>query len=277
MASTSTGKPMTLQQAADRLGVHYMTVYRYVRLGMLPATKSGVEWQIDPDDFAAFRDDRDEKPARRSRKADWSGRLRSRLVAGDEPGAWGVVEAALSAGLSPEQIYLDVLAPAMRDIGDGWAAGKLDVADEHRGSAVAGRIVGRLGPRFLRRGRSRGTVVVATPPGDLHSLPVAMVGDLFRSAGYDVLDLGANVPIESLAKSVAEANQLRAVAISVTNPGQDGVVKEAIAAVRKAADKDVTILVGGGAIADADHAAALGADGFAARADEAIALISQPV
>ncbi len=270
--AAQTQTPLTLQEAADQLGVHYMTVYRYVRLGMLPATKSGVEWQIDRRDFAAFCDERDERPVR-SRKADWSGRLRQRLIAGDEPGAWGVVEAALSSGLSPQQIYLQVLAPAMRDIGEGWAAGELDVADEHRGSAVAGRIVGRLGPRFLRRGRSRGSIIVATPPGDLHSLPVAMIGDIFRAAGYDVLDLGANVPIESLVKSAAEANQLRAVAISAINPDRDEVIAEAIAALRGTLGDGVKILVGGGAIRDADHAAALGADGYAQRGDEAVALL----
>ena len=37
---------MTLQEAADRLGVHYMTAYRYVRLGKLPATKVGATWVV---------------------------------------------------------------------------------------------------------------------------------------------------------------------------------------------------------------------------------------
>ena len=46
-------KPLTLQQAADKLGVHYMTVYRYVRTGKLPATRVGGGWQVDPDDLAS--------------------------------------------------------------------------------------------------------------------------------------------------------------------------------------------------------------------------------
>ena len=51
-------KPLTLLQAADKLGVHYMTVYRYVRTGKLPATRVGGAWQVDPDDLARL------KPAR---------------------------------------------------------------------------------------------------------------------------------------------------------------------------------------------------------------------
>ena len=42
---------LTLHEAADRLGVHYMTVYRRVRLGMLPARKVGGTWRIDPVDL----------------------------------------------------------------------------------------------------------------------------------------------------------------------------------------------------------------------------------
>ena len=40
-----------LRQAAEQLGVHYMTAYRYVRSGRLPAHKLGSEWQIDPADL----------------------------------------------------------------------------------------------------------------------------------------------------------------------------------------------------------------------------------
>ena len=40
-----------LQEAADQLGVHYMTAYRYVRTGRLPATRIGSQWWIDPRDL----------------------------------------------------------------------------------------------------------------------------------------------------------------------------------------------------------------------------------
>ena len=46
---------MTLQEAAERLGVHYMTAYRYVRTGKLPAEKAGVHWMVDPADVDRLR------------------------------------------------------------------------------------------------------------------------------------------------------------------------------------------------------------------------------
>ncbi len=43
---------LTLHQAADRLGVHYMTAYRYVRTGKLPARRAGSQWVVDAADLA---------------------------------------------------------------------------------------------------------------------------------------------------------------------------------------------------------------------------------
>ena len=45
-------KLLTLPQVADKLGVHYMTAYRYVRTGRLPATRVKGAWQVDPADLA---------------------------------------------------------------------------------------------------------------------------------------------------------------------------------------------------------------------------------
>ncbi len=98
---------MTLQEAADALGVHYMTAYRYVRLGLLDAQKVGGTWQVGQDALEAFRSERSERSPddgtsipRRGSQAPWSERFEARLVAGDARGAWGVVEAAMEAGRS---------------------------------------------------------------------------------------------------------------------------------------------------------------------------------
>ena len=84
-----TDQVMTLQEVADELGVHYMTVYRYVRLGQLDARKVGGGWRVTRDVFDDFQSAREaERPAGR-RVAPWSERLESRLLVGDASGAWG--------------------------------------------------------------------------------------------------------------------------------------------------------------------------------------------
>ena len=143
---------------ADTLGVHYMTAYRYVRHGLLPAKKVGGTWRVTVADLEAFRNGATgEVPAgeSRRRKAPWAERLEARLLAGDGHGAWGVIEMAMSSGASLDEVYLDVISPAMESIGARWAAGNLDVAAEHRATGIAFRLIGRLGPRFARPGRSR--------------------------------------------------------------------------------------------------------------------------
>jgi len=254
---------VTLQEAADRLGVHYMTAYRYVRLGLLPATKEGASWRVAADDLdrMAAGDAGASKGRGRQDPAPWAERLERRLTAGDEVGAWGVVEAALTAGADARTVYLDLLVPALRAIGDAWAEGRIDVSVEHRASAVALRLVGRLGPRFVRRGMSRGSVVLAASPGDQHALPVALAADLVRGAGFDVEDLGADLPLPSLVDAVGRTQRLVAVGLSVTTADNLTAVRDAVSGLKAVLD-DVPVLVGGGGVPDQADAAAVGADGW---------------
>lgn len=266
---TAPAAEVSLQEAAARLGVHYMTAYRYVRLGLLPARKDGAVWRVRVADLDAFRST--ERPSGRSRRAPWASRLESRLLAGDAAAAWSVVEAALAAGADLEDVYLGMLAPAMVSIGTRWETGEIDVGIEHHASVITAGIMGRLAPRFSRRGRTRGTVVCGTAPGELHAAPVAMLADLVRAAGFGVVNLGADVPAGSFALAAGRAERLVAVGVSVTTGGLDDVVAATVRAVRGAVD--VPILVGGAAVDGDDHARELGADGWAADAKAAVALL----
>lgn len=264
---------LTLQEAADLLGVHYMTAYRYVRLGLLDATKVGGTWKVTRADVEALRSSggngnttETEAPAGR-RKAPWASRLEARLVAGDGRGAWGVIEAALAAGAELDEIYLDVISPAMANIGQRWHDGELDVAIEHRATGIAFRMLGRLGPRFARRGRTRGSVLLGTPPTERHSLPIAILGDLLRGEGWEVSDLGADMPVDSFVRTAQGMSDLVAVGVSVTTVDALPAAADLLAALSEALT-DVYIVVGGLAIHDREHAMSLGAHGFAASARE---------
>jgi excisionase family DNA binding protein len=252
---------MTLQEAAERLGVHYMTAYRYVRTGKLPAEKVGVSWMVDPADVDRLRAAPTTRRPRGSVRTEGPAKLAARMVAGDEAGAWNIVENALTSTLDPRDVHLELLAPALRRIGDDWEAGRLSVADEHRATVVAGRLIGRLGPRFARRGRKRGVVIVAAPSGETHALPGAMWSDLLRGAGFEVVDLGADAPAPSIVEAAEHATRLVAVFIGVTSTGHDESVRAAVVALR-AAGVHAPVLVGGAAIVNEEHAKDLGADAW---------------
>lgn len=254
---------ITLQEAASRLGVHYMTAYRYVRTGTLPARQLGARWMVkvaDVDDLRSPRR-RGGAPRRGSGPTRVRQQLMSRLVAGDEAGSWATIQAALAAGTEPTAIYVDLLAPVLQAVGDEWEAGGLQVAGEHRASATATRIVGRLGPLFARRGRPRGTVVLGVVAHDRHALPSAMLADVVRSDGFQVLDLGADTPVESFVQSATEASRLVAVMIGATITGRDEDLAAAVSALR-AAGVTAPVLLGGAAVEGAEHARALGGDAY---------------
>ncbi|CAN5864493.1 hypothetical protein BH23ACT5_BH23ACT5_04430 [soil metagenome] len=258
-------KDLTLNEVADRLGVHYMTAYRYVRLGQLPARKVGTSWKVAAADFSSFQQEKvsESSPGLSRSSSNWAARLESRLVEGDQAGAWGVIEAAMTAGTEPLAVYTELVIPAMESIGERWGNGELSVADEHVASAAAARLIGRLGPRFARRGRKRGTVVVAGPPGERHGLGLSMVADALRGDGYEVIDLGPDTPLESLVSTLERSQRLRGVCIGVSSSGSLESARAMVAAVRAALPENVAILVGGRAVAETDAAAALGADGTA--------------
>ncbi len=252
-----------LQEAADRLGVHYMTAYRYVRTGRLPATRIGAQWWIDPSDLRAARGGatvagRSRSLTRKASRATAARRLEDRLVAGDEPGAWTIVESRLGSGSDPDEVLLEGLAGAMRSVGEGWKAGDYTVDDEHRASGVAARVVARLGARFTTRGPKRGSVILGTPPHELHGLPTAMAANVLRGHGFEVVDLGADVPPEAFGSAVSKTPQALAVGVGVTAGNHDRSVRAIVRAVHDVSP-GLPVLLGGAGISGEEHAARLGA------------------
>ena len=202
---------LTLQEAADLLGVHYMTAYRYVRTGRLAASQVGSTWHVrrsSLDKIANAQAPGRAKLGVTPRRHHYERRLTDRLVQGDESESWRVTQQALASAFTPEDLYLEVLGPALCRVGDEWAAGRLTVADEHRASAVMARLLGRLGPSLVRPGRKRGLVVLGAPEGDHHGLATALVADVLRGLGFAGVDLGPHTPSASFVETIGAANRV---------------------------------------------------------------------
>ena len=254
---------VSLHDVAEMLDVHYMTVYRYVRQGQLPATKVGRSWYVKPSDLELFRDAKvhaSEVPEGGRKVAPWAERLEAQLIQGDQRGAAEIMEAVLRSGHDLYFLYLQVLSPAMGAIGEKWAAGNLEIFVEHRASNIALRLIGQFGPRFARRGVSKGTVVLGSPADEMHTLSTSMVADLIRLEGWNVSDVGANMPAEAFAEAIRQGEDVVAVCIGVTMPGSLPAAQATIGAIRKVVPRDLPILVGGAGVASDEIARDLGAD-----------------
>jgi len=277
------GGGLNLKEVARDLGVHYMTAYRYVRQGRLPATWVDNSWLISDVDLAAFRSrGMPAAPAispapsgdgTSSTDVDWASRLLGHLTSGDETAAWSVIESALAAGVDARGCYLDVLSGAMASLGTDWGTPTEDnLVDERLATATALRLVHRLGARFSRPGRRRGTVLLGAPVGERHTLPVAIAADLIRLAGFNVLELGADVPAATFVAAAQRTPRLVAVGISLTTAsGIDG----ALDIRRRLADElpDVAVLVGGQAVANPTVAEMFGSDGWAADGGDLVTVL----
>ncbi|HEX6423308.1 MAG TPA: B12-binding domain-containing protein [Acidimicrobiales bacterium] len=265
---------LTLQQVADQLGVHYMTAYRYVRTGQLAGVRRGGRWTVTAGDLAAFpRRAGDDAPGDAGSDGPYRTRLLDRLVAGDEAGAWRVVESALVSATTPDRAHLDLLAPCLRAVGDRWAAGTLTVGGEHVASAVAARLAARLAPLCARRGRHRGTLVVGGAPGELHGLPITLLANVLRARGWEVVELGPNTPTADLVGAASSADRLRAVGVSV---GSAATLDAAAGTLAELGERlpEVPRLVGGSGVPDAAAARLLGGDAWAPDADGVDALLA---
>ncbi len=253
-------KSISLRAAAEQLGLHYMTVYRYVRTGRLAAKKVGGQWVVDPADVEAIA--AGDEPSRSGGvRAKAASHLEDRLLAADEAGAWAVVSQSLTSGAEPAEIHLRILIPAMRSIGERWQRGEINVFDEHQATVVASRVAARLGPLFHRRGTPRGHVVVGLAAGDTHALTTAIIADLLRGRGFEVTDLGADTPAESFLEVMATASAERplvGVVISSTTTENFSQAADTIAAIR-ARRPDSRIALGGTGVPGRVEAEAAGA------------------
>jgi len=260
---------MSLDDASKVLGVHYMTAYRYVRQGKLAASRVKGVWQVTPHALEEFRKRATERAttprsaidARRT--GDYSGELLRCLVNPDAGGAWQVVQRAIDAGSDMEEVYLEIVSPALADIGAQWSRGEIDISVEHQATTIVTRLVGQMSPRFVRRGRRRGDVLIGGPAGERHALALAMLADLLRLEGWEVFDLGADTPANSFVHAASRMDGLTAVGVSVTTPVAVPGAVEVVQALRRAIGDEVPVVLGGSAITDAGMARELGADFYA--------------
>ena len=132
-------------------------------------------------------------------------------------GAMSYVRQLVDGGMAVDEVYVGVLACAMRRVGELWHAGVITVDVEHYCTATTQTAMSQLYARIFAAPRRGKTVLVACPGAELHEMPARMVADLFENDGWDSVYLGAAVPQENLLAAVAE-HKPDLVALSVTMP-----------------------------------------------------------
>ncbi len=102
-----------------------------------------------------------------------------------------------------EELYHDVLTPAMYRIGELWEQNKVSVAEEHLATSVCDFVLSATEIRSAKKDRQLKAMVFA-PEGEEHYIGLKMVSALFREEGYSVRYLGPNLPLDTALESANE-------------------------------------------------------------------------
>jgi 5-methyltetrahydrofolate--homocysteine methyltransferase len=194
------------------------------------------------------------------------------VVTGDRDETLALVQRALEEGFSPEQILQQALIAAMGEVGERFERGDFFVPEMLIAARAMQAGLDLLRPRLAETGvPSVGKVVMGTVKGDLHDIGKNLVGMMLQGAGFEIVDLGTDVPPEKFAAAVREhgAQLLGMSALLTTTMPHMGETIEALEDMGVRAQ--VQVMVGGAPVTEA-FAQKIGADGYAPDASRAVAL-----
>jgi corrinoid protein of di/trimethylamine methyltransferase len=200
--------------------------------------------------------------------------MKQSILDGDSDAAITLAKQSLVEGIDPlEAINLGFLL-GMNEIGEQFGAGQLFLPDVIMAAEAMKKATAILQPEMNRLGTQRevmGKVVLGTVKGDVHEIGKSLVGTLLSASGFEVFDLGVDVPFEAFAQKAKEVNaDIVGVSalLTTTMTGQ----KQVIAALENAGLRPQVKVMVGGAPVTRGWANEIGADGYSEDALGAVQL-----
>lgn len=200
--------------------------------------------------------------------------MRQSIIDGEPEQAEALARQALEQGIDPLESINRGFVPGVNFVGEQFAAGEmflpeLVVAGEAMKAAVA-----VLEPEFARRGTAReilGRVVIGTIEGDIHEIGKTLVSTMLSASGFEVHDLGVDVPIMTFVEKAREVNA-DLIGISALLTTTMVRQKDVIEALEDSGLREQVKVMVGGAPVTQGWAAEIGADGYSEDAVGAVAV-----
>ena len=194
------------------------------------------------------------------------------VVAADEDQAVAVANEAVALGLDPLTVINTGFAPGMRQVGDLFERGRVflpEVILASEAMVAAVKILEAQLPAEAQ-GRKAGVAVMGTIEGDVHDIGKGIVSTIMRVYGFDVHDLGRDVPLTRFVEEVREskADIVGTSALMTTTMVGQKALEQAL---KDAGLRDQVKTMVGGAPVTEHWAAKIGADAYAEDAQEAVA------
>jgi 5-methyltetrahydrofolate--homocysteine methyltransferase len=199
-------------------------------------------------------------------------KLREAVIEGDWKTAAAVTQAAIAAGAEPLAIVTGYLVPAMDEVGRRFECDEFFVPEMLLSARAMKASMEIVRPLLVATGAEPvGRVVIGTVKGDLHDIGKNLVASMLEGGGFEVIDLGTDVPPERFIEAAA-ANNANLVALSALLTVTMTWMKTTVDAFQTAGLRERVKIMVGGAPLTQQYADAIGADGYGESATSAVAL-----
>jgi trimethylamine corrinoid protein len=200
--------------------------------------------------------------------------MKQSVIDGDPDRAREVGQRAITEGINPLEAIHHGFLPGLKIVGEQFEQGEMFLPDLVLAGEAMKAATAVLEPEIQRMGGKRemlGKVILGTVDGDIHEIGKNLVGAMLSASGFEVFDLGVDVPLEMFA---VKAKELQADLVGVsallttTMTGQKGVVE---ALERHGLRPRVKVIIGGAPVTQT-WADEIGADGYGKDAPAAVLL-----
>jgi corrinoid protein of di/trimethylamine methyltransferase len=196
------------------------------------------------------------------------------IIDGDSELAGQLAQQAVVKGIDPLEAIAQGYVKGVNHVGDNFACGQAYLPELVMAGDAMKAAVAVLEPEMQKRGTHRqtiGKVVLATVEGDIHEIGKTLVGTMLAASGFEVIDLGVDVPTSKIVETVKkeQADLVGLSALLTTTMVKQREVIEALE--EQGLRSHVKVLVGGAPVTE-DWVQRIQADGYAEDAMSAVAV-----
>ena len=202
-------------------------------------------------------------------------KIKEAIVGGQHNEIEALIQAALDATLAADQIVNQAMIPGMDVVGRKFSNNEIFVPEMLVAAVTMNKGLALLKPFLQQSGaESKGRIIMCTVKGDLHDIGKNLVIMMLEGAGFEVLDMGVDINVDSLIATVKEIKPdvLGLSALLTTTLPEMAKVIEALEA--NNIRDEVKVMIGGAPV-DAAFSDKIGADGYGRDAAEAVQIARQ--
>jgi len=198
--------------------------------------------------------------------------LADSIIKGDNIASKKIAEKLVADSVSATDILNDGLMPGMNIVGKKFKANKMYIPEVLIAARAMHAAMDIIGPLLTESGeQGKGSIAIGTVQGDLHDIGKNLVGMMLEGGGYNVVDLGVDVPSEKYIEAAKEG-KLKIIGLSALLTTTMPAMKEIIDALKADPETaDAKVMVGGAPLTQ-EYADSIGATGYAPDAASAVDL-----